>query len=353
MAYDYTKASDLVSWCKEQKNKANAYRLGGIGRYENGVRIFDCVGLIKCFIWHDYSSSNASYYGKTCPDKNETGFFNEATEKGTIDTIPEIPGLMVYQPGHIGVYLGNGQVIESTAAFDKKIVITYFKGNHPDTSYKRTTWTHWFKMPYLTYDAQESVEASEDTYELVVACKIYMNSDNAANHKDSVGTYDAGTYYVFNKANGMINVTKTKGTAGGWINPNDNVKETASTPSTDESFEHALDETVRFTTCYRSSTDAAACKNYISANQMMRDTGKITRRLKVNGVSTYLLDNGLCWVNDGDIAGSSTVDLNAVAKKVYNGDYGNGQERKDKLKAEGYTDAQIKEIQSIVNKMCA
>lgn len=234
MAYDYTKASDLVSWCKEQKNKANAYRLGGIGRYENGVRIFDCVGLIKCFMWHDYSSSNASYYGKTCPDKNETGFFNEATEKGTIDTIPEIPGLMVYQPGHIGVYLGNGQVIEATAAFDKKIVITYFKGNHPDTSYKRTTWTHWFKMPYLTYDVQESEETNDE-------------------------------------------------------------------------FAHALGETVRFTTCYRSSTDAAAIKNYIPANQMMRDTGKITRRLKVNGVSTYLLDNGLCWVNDGDIAGGSTT----------------------------------------------
>lgn len=234
MAYDYTKASDLVNWCKEQKNKANAYRLGGIGRYENGVRIFDCVGLIKCFIWHDYSSSNASYYGKTCPDKNETGFFNEATEKGTIDTIPEIPGLMVYQPGHIGVYLGNGQVIEATAAFDKKIVITYFKGNHPDTGYKRTTWTHWFKMPYLTYDVQESEETNDE-------------------------------------------------------------------------FAHALGETVRFTTCYRSSTDAAAIKNYIPANQMMRDTGKITRRLKVNGVSTYLLDNGLCWVNDGDIAGGSTT----------------------------------------------
>ena len=234
MAYDYTKASDLVSWCKEQKNKANSYRLGGIGRYENGVRIFDCVGLIKCFIWHDYSSSNASYYGKTCPDKNETGFFNEATEKGTIDTIPEIPGLMVYQPGHIGVYLGNGEVIEATAAFDKKIVITYFKGNHPDTSYKRTTWTHWFKMPYLNYDVQESEETNDE-------------------------------------------------------------------------FVHALGETVRFTTCYRSSTDAAAIKNYIPANQMTRDTGKITRRLKVNGISTYLLDDGLCWVNDGDITVSPDI----------------------------------------------
>ena len=232
MVYDYTKATDLVSWCKEQKDKANKYRLGGIGRYENGVRIFDCVGLIKCFIWHDYSSSNASYYGKTCPDKNETGFFNEATEKGSIDTIPEIPGLMVYQPGHIGVYLGNGQVIEATAAFDKKIVITYFKGNHSDTSYKRSTWTHWFKMPYLNYDVQEE---------------------------------------------------------------------------TNDEFAHALGETVRFTTCYRSSTDAAAIRNYIPASQMLRDSGKITRCLKVNGISTYLLDDGLCWVNDGDIVGGSTV----------------------------------------------
>lgn len=234
MAYDYTKASDLVNWCKEQMNKANKYRLGGIGRYENGVRIFDCVGLIKCFMWHDYSEKNASYYNKDVPDKNETGFFNEATEKGSIDTIPEIPGLMVYQPGHIGVYLGNGQVIEATAAFDKKIVITYFKGNHPDTSYKRTTWTHWFKMPYLKYDVQEAEETNDE-------------------------------------------------------------------------FAHALGETVRFTTCYRSSTDAATIKNYIPASQMLRDTGKITRRLKVNGVSTYLLDDGLCWVNDGDIAGGSTA----------------------------------------------
>ncbi|WP_281627485.1 hypothetical protein [Traorella massiliensis] len=232
MAYDYTSASDLVSWCKEQKNKANAYRLGGIGRYENGVRIFDCVGLIKCFMWHDYSEKNASYYNKEVPDKNETGFFNEATEKGSIDTIPEIPGLMVYQPGHIGVYLGNGEVIEATAAFDKKIVITYFKGNHPDTSYKRTTWTHWFKMPYLNYDVQEE---------------------------------------------------------------------------TNGEFAHTLGETLRFTTCYRSSTDAATIKNYIPASQMLRDSGKITRCLKVNGISAYLLDDGLCWVNDGDIAGGSTV----------------------------------------------
>lgn len=44
-------------------------------------------------------------------------------------------------------------------------------------------------------------------------------------------------------------------------------------------------------------------------------------------------------------------DLNAVAKKVYNGAYGNGAARTKKLKAEGYTDAEIKQIQSLVNAM--
>ena len=301
MAYDYTSASDLVSWCKEQKNKANAYRLGGIGRYENGVRIFDCVGLIKCFMWHDYSEKNASYYNKEVPDKNETGFFNEATEKGSIDTIPEIPGLMVYQPGHIGVYLGNGQVIEATAAFDKKIVITYFKGNHPDTSYKRTTWTYWFKMPYLTYDAVS--EAPKKTNEEI--------------------------------ANEVIN--------GAWGNGQER-KDRLTAAGYDYS---AIQEIVNQKLA---GTSAKKSNEEIAEEVIAGKWGNGSERKKKLTEAGYDYSAVQSIVNKKL---ASTVNLTAVAKKVYNGDYGNGQERKDKLKAEGYTDAQIKEIQSIVNKMCA
>lgn len=73
-----------------------------------------------------------------------------------------------------------------------------------------------------------SSTGSAETYELVTTCKVYMNASNAKNRSNSVGSYDAGTYYVYNKADGMINVTKTKGTPGGWINPNDNRKESTS-----------------------------------------------------------------------------------------------------------------------------
>ena len=43
-------------------------------------------------------------------DVTANGMFDAATVKGTIDTIPEVPGLAVWHQGHIGIYIGNGEV---------------------------------------------------------------------------------------------------------------------------------------------------------------------------------------------------------------------------------------------------
>lgn len=166
--YDFTKATDLVKWAEEQYKNKNRYKTGGIGRYDSdGTRQFDCCGLFKCFMWHDYSTKNAKYYGKTQKDLSCEGLLKEATEKGDISSIPEIPGVLVYMKGHMGIYIGNGQVIESTAAkFDGKngkIYKTYFKGKGTGCDGKRVTWTKWFKSPYLTYD--ESTTPAEPTPE--------------------------------------------------------------------------------------------------------------------------------------------------------------------------------------------
>ena len=85
--------------------------------------------------------------------------------------------------------------------------------------------------------SSESSSTSEK-YTLSKSTKIYMNASDAKNSKNSVGTYPTGTYYVYKKSDGMINITKTKGKAGGWINPSasttssSNSKPSTSTPKT-------------------------------------------------------------------------------------------------------------------------
>ena len=75
-------------------------------------------------------------------------------------------------------------------------------------------------------------------------------------------------------------------------------KKTVSTPTTNNGLKYHVGQKVRFSTCYRSSTDPIS--KAIGANRMLRDIGTITATYP-GAHNPYLLDNGLCFVNDGDI----------------------------------------------------
>ncbi len=75
------------------------------------------------------------------------------------------------------------------------------------------------------------------------------------------------------------------------------------TKPTQRTYAHAVGEHVIFSTCYRSSTDPISA--HIPATKMSKNHGVITRI--VDAVNPYLLDDGLCWVNDGDIRGLYTT----------------------------------------------
>ncbi len=106
-----------------------------------GKRTADCIGLIKSYIW--WENGNLVYDPKT--DVNETGMFNLATEKGPLSTMPNIPGICVWRPGHIGVYIGDGQVIE--ARNTRQGVV--------QTALNSEGWSHWLKCPYIQYDEKK------------------------------------------------------------------------------------------------------------------------------------------------------------------------------------------------------
>lgn len=118
-----------------------------VGGYEEMIRkrwmgrkVTDCVGLIKSFLW--WTGEKLSYDNKT--DVSANGMYNNAKEKGPIDTIPETPGLCVYKQGHIGVYIGEGFVIEANRT-SVGVIKTPLKGKGS------TPWTHWLKCPYIEY----------------------------------------------------------------------------------------------------------------------------------------------------------------------------------------------------------
>ena len=76
-------------------------------------------------------------------------------------------------------------------------------------------------------------------------------------------------------------------------------------------YAHKIGEHVVFSTCYKSSN--ASFSEAIGADKMSRNHGVITKI--VDAQNPYLLDNGLCWVNDGDIRGLYSATQTAPAPK--------------------------------------
>ena len=110
-----------------------------------GGRTADCGGLIKGYVWLDAVSGEIGYATNGMPALRADEIYAVSTEKGTIDGIPEIPGLAVWKQGHIGVYIGNGEVVEAMST-DRGVV---------RTSLADGTWTHWLKVPNITYVEME------------------------------------------------------------------------------------------------------------------------------------------------------------------------------------------------------
>ncbi len=123
-----------------------------VGAYEDfirqhwlGGRTADCVGLIKGYSWYNTETAHMEIGSNGMPDIAANAMFENASEKGTIDTIPEISGLAVWHDGHIGIYIGNDEVIQ--AANTNVGVIR--------TPIAQSGWTHWLKIPYISYNESE------------------------------------------------------------------------------------------------------------------------------------------------------------------------------------------------------
>lgn len=151
------------------------------------------------------------------------------------------------------------------------------------------------------------VAGNSTSYVLAKDTPGYVNSGDAAARKNSNSTAKAGTYYVFNQASGMVNITKTPGVPGYWINPNENtVAATPASPSANYTI-------AKSTRGYYSANDAKTRTN-------PRNTVAAGRYFVYNtyaGMVNVTTKQGVpgSWINPTDANGAEAV--NPGSQAVY------------------------------------
>lgn len=145
-------------WAENKKRYPNYYsdKRKGIqkDRGDEGKKVHDCSGLIKGYMMSKSADMPAIYDGKY--DLSADAMYNKATEKGTIDTIPEIAGLGLWKKGHVGIYILGGQEIEARG-FDYGVL---------QDAVKNTAFTHWFKIPFIDYEEASANQPAPEAPEM-------------------------------------------------------------------------------------------------------------------------------------------------------------------------------------------
>lgn len=127
---------------------------------------WDCVCLIKGILWgwdakYGMEYGGAKYKSNDVPDFAENSIMNYCTSVSK-DFSNIIPGEALWMSGHVGIYIGDGKVIESSPKWENGCQITYLANIGYKTGHCRT-WTKHGKLIWIDYD--EQVEALDKELE--------------------------------------------------------------------------------------------------------------------------------------------------------------------------------------------
>lgn len=177
-------------------NEGWKYRSACYGQFVNGTRSSDCSGLIKSYFWWTGKTTDPRP-GLVSVAGSSSGMLSSASSKGTIkysdpSSLPRIHGLILYQPGHVGVYVGDNMAVDNRTTGTNMKYEKVFGRSTPK-------WTMWLKLPQISYPTTGFVTFNGNKY-------YYENGQYVINTTKTI----AGTTYTFGSSG---TITSSSGAA--------------------------------------------------------------------------------------------------------------------------------------------
>lgn len=143
------KVNEFVTKALEYEKRPTLYKLGTFMNRKSGKYLLcDCSGLIKGILWG--YPDNGSYASNGVADSNANTIISKYCTGVTNDMSKLRKGMAVWMNGHIGIYCGDGVVVESSPRWENGIQRTYPKGC-PIPNNHHLNQRQWTKCGYLKW----------------------------------------------------------------------------------------------------------------------------------------------------------------------------------------------------------
>lgn len=157
------KVNDFISKLKHIANLPTTYYSvsgGDWAKWNGSSWNFDCVILVKAILWgwcenKNHAHGGANYLSNGVADDTADGLINRCSNISTDFTNITV-GELLYMGGHVGVYIGNGEVIECTGAWERKVLYSKIdsNGRRSRNGKQVGSWLKHGKLPYIDYNCE-------------------------------------------------------------------------------------------------------------------------------------------------------------------------------------------------------
>lgn len=150
----YGQVADKALYDRKKSQYPNYYAATDFAK-QYGKRVYDCVGLIKGYMWA-LSPTGKPVYNST-QDKNVGGMIKACSSTGNVKTLPAMAGILVFiGTSHVGVYDGLGNVYEARGHAYGVV----------KTKLSDRPWDKWGKLSWLAYEAPKTNKVTVKEWQL-------------------------------------------------------------------------------------------------------------------------------------------------------------------------------------------